>query len=106
MKSGYWVRRKLGRGAFLGCSSDLKAKYLWCAIRKMEIMHEVKVFTWKACYEGFLCSSSLVSRKVLVNARCSLCEGGEETSLHALWQYPNAKFVWKQIEFYSILKMR
>lgn len=90
----------------MGCLSNPRANVLWRVIWKMEIMHKVKVFMWRACCEGLPCASELVGRKVLDNAHCSLCERGEETGLHALWQCLNLKSVWKQAEFYSILKVR
>lgn len=61
---------------------------------------------WRACCDSLPCASGLFCRNTLDGALCSIYRKGEEDGLHALWHCSNARSVWKQIEFYTILKSR
>lgn len=101
---GYWANRRLGGGSRFG-SSSLDASFkVWKSIWRLKMPNKVKALVWRAC---FFINSTLPFfelRKIRDNGVCFICNNAEETVLHALWECTHARQVWKELEFYSILR--
>lgn len=62
----------------------------WTRILKLKIQERIKTFMWLLAHEGLLSSYIRCKRKVEVTSECQLCNGLEETNLHAVRDCPDA----------------
>lgn len=52
---------------------------------------------WRVCHDILPTRLNLVRRKVTEESWCPVCEGEEESLIHALWECPATTYVWGEM---------
>ena len=68
----------------------------WRCLWKLNIPGKIKHFIWRACTNTFPIKTSLLKRKILMDAICPLCSKELESVVHALWSCKVIQVVWKK----------
>ena len=55
---------------------------------------EGQTFMWRSCTNSLPVKLNLLKRKICGNSRCHLCDKGEESVIHALWECDKFRQVW------------
>lgn len=104
VKNGYWEACKIGIGGQVCGPSNYLSVSWWRALWRLSVPSKVKLLLWRACHNAIPCFFSLASRRISDHRECPLCSGGEENVMHVFWRCVAVRRVWKQFDFYQILK--
>ena len=68
----------------------------------MKVPEKIKLFLWRASNNILHCYVNLASRKIPVSTICPRCGVKDETRIHALYDCPHAKQIWKMSPLGSV----
>ncbi|KAK3198465.1 hypothetical protein Dsin_021880 [Dipteronia sinensis] len=92
VRSGYWVGRDLACSRDMASNSGELSNW-WKVLWRMKLPMKIKLFIWKACNDWIPSMANLTRRKIRVDDICPICKKENETTIHALWECKNLKFV-------------
>lgn len=55
------------------------------------------MFVWQAYHDAILTNENRFKRQITQQANCDLCNDEIESTLHALWDCPHARYLWQNL---------
>ncbi|KAK3229053.1 hypothetical protein Dsin_000934 [Dipteronia sinensis] len=92
--ASFWKRDLIG--------SDSWWKYLW----RIRVPSKFEMFIWRVCRDWIPAFKNLANRGIMVDIRCPIFKGRQETTLHALWCCPMLKPIRAMCQFMKGFKVR
>lgn len=94
VSSAYYLQLERLRNS-RGSSSDAEmVDKRWRNIWDLEVPGVVKLFLWKAASNLLPTKQNLFKRKIVQEPSCPICQGEEESVIHALWECKAANDIW------------
>lgn len=112
--SWFWRKDKLGhytvksaytvlRDGTISNNTSISSGF-WNKLWNLNIPLKVKHFMWRAICECLPAKDRLLSRRVVVDNRCPVCNLVEETTFHAIVNCPLANLCWQHLRYMHDVK--
>ncbi|KAM6549548.1 hypothetical protein CsatB_021224 [Cannabis sativa] len=75
---------------------DAEAKF-WSSFWRLKLPPKIKNLVWRACRNCLPTLCQLRTKRVNIFSSCPVCQGEEETILHALVTCPKVQIVWNRV---------
>lgn len=83
------------------CNFDLLHQ-VWVDVWRLDVSPKVHHILWRACTDTLLVLGTLKYRHMADNDKCTRCNDGLETIIHALFVRPKVCSLWSDIGCYSL----
>lgn len=87
VKSGYKVAMGYPR-------LQSEQSFVWWCLWDLPIPPRVRLFLWRACQDILPTRLSLFRRHIIDESLCPMCDGADESTMHALLYCPAARAIW------------
>lgn len=69
---------------------------IWKALWKIKVQGAVKHFMWRACHDTLSKRLNLFKRNIIDQSVYPICEQGQESLTHTLWECSIASDIWDE----------
>ncbi|XP_021734057.1 uncharacterized protein LOC110700767 [Chenopodium quinoa] len=99
VKSGYWFAKMGSQDSNQGNGLIEMWKRIW----KLQGPPKLQMFIWRACKGSLAVKERLYQRHIVHGLTCPICGAGNETIIHALFEFQAAASIWQHYPLMNLI---